>query len=87
MKKKLSIPSFTSKEAEQKFWNKVKLNEYFETADFEPVAFPNLKPTSQAISIRLPSHILIRLKERANEQMVPYQSLIKAYIHKGLANL
>lgn len=86
MKKQLNIPKFKSENEERKFWAKVKLNEYFNKDDFEPVAFPNLKPSSRAISLRLPMHLLIRLKERANAQMVPYQALIKSYIHRGLAN-
>jgi len=55
-----------------------------EPSDFERVSFPNLKPTSRPISIRIPEHILVRLKEHANEINVPYQSLIKEYIAEGV---
>jgi predicted DNA binding CopG/RHH family protein len=48
------------------------------------VAFPNLKPSTRSVSIRLPEYILERLKEKANEISVPYQALIKEYIKKGL---
>jgi predicted DNA binding CopG/RHH family protein len=84
MKKNLKIPKFKSENEERKFWAKVNLAEYLDPSDFEKVSFPNLKPTSHAISIRIPDYLIIRLKERANEINVPYQSLIKEYIAEGM---
>ena len=52
--------------------------------NFWAVPFPNLKLSSRAISLRLPEPMILRLKERANERHVPYQSLIKQYIADGL---
>ncbi|MDP2650707.1 MAG: BrnA antitoxin family protein [bacterium] len=83
MKKKLKIPKFKNEEEERKFWKKVDLSAYLEASDFERVSFPNLKPTSSPISIRIPDYLLNRVKEKANERGVPYQSLIKDYIRKG----
>ncbi len=84
MKKNLKVPKFKSENKERDFWAKANLADYFESSDFEKASFPNLKPTSHAISIRIPSHILVRLKEHANEINVPYQSLIKEYIAEGI---
>ncbi len=84
MKKKLKIPKFKNEDQERDFWAKVDLSEYFEASDFERVSFPNLKPTSHPISIRIPEYLLNRVKEKANEINVPYQSLIKEYIRKGV---
>jgi len=84
MKKQLNVPKFKNKNEELKFWSKINLADYFEPNDFARVSFPNLKPTSRAISIRLPNYLLNRLKEKANEINVPYQSLIKAFIKNGL---
>ena len=84
MKKKLKIPKFKNENQERTFWSKLNLNEYFEPSDFQRVSFPNLKPSSQPISLRLPSHLLARVKEHANEMDVPYQSLIKKYIAQGI---
>ena len=84
MKKKLRIPAFKNEDAERDFWAKINLNDYFDPSDFVPVSFPNLKPTTRPISIRLPEHMIDRVKERANEIDIPYQSLIKQYINKGL---
>jgi len=84
MNNKFIIPTFKNEDDERKFWTKTDLSKYFQPKDFETAVFPNLKPSSQAISIRIPSYLLSRLKEEANSLMVPYQSLIKSYIQKGL---
>jgi len=44
------------------------------------VTFPHLRPTSTAISVRLPETLLTELKLLANERDVPYQSLLKMYL-------
>ena len=80
MKKELKLPKFKNEDEEREFWSKIDLTDYFEVSDLEPVTFPNLKPTSKPISIRLPQHLLNRVKQRANALDVPYQSLIKIYI-------
>jgi len=84
MKKKLIVPKFKNENEERKFWNKVDFGDYFDASDFERASFPNLKPTSRSISIRIPEFMLVRLKEKANEINVPYQSLIKTFIKAGL---
>lgn len=84
MRKQLKLPKFKSENEEIKFWSKIDLSEYFQPEDFGKVSFSNLKPTTRSISIRLPEYILNRLKEKANEITVPYQSLIKGYIKEGL---
>jgi len=84
MKKPLKLPKFKNEDEEREFWWKLDLTEYFEPSDFERVSFPNLKPTSRSISIRLPEYLINRVKEKANKINVPYQSLIKMYIKKGV---
>lgn len=84
MKKKLILPKFKDEDEERNFWAKIKLNDYFEPEDFASVSFPNLKPTTRPISIRLPEYIIDRVKEKANEIDIPYQALIKQYIARGL---
>ena len=83
MKKKLKIPKFKNEDQEAEFWSKIDLSEYLEPSDMEKVSFPNLKPTSRSISLRIPEYLLNRVKEKANETNIPYQSLIKEYIKKG----
>jgi len=84
MKKKLKAPKFKNEEQERAFWADANLSDYFESADFDPISFPNLKPTSRPISLRIPEYILRRVKEQANELNVPYQSLLKKYIADGV---
>lgn len=84
MKKKLKLPKFKSEHAERKFWSRMDLAAYFRSADFESVSFPNLKPSSRSIALRIPEYLIMRLKERANELNVPYQSLMKEYIARGV---
>lgn len=83
MKKRLKLPKFKNEDEERKFWANIDLSEYYEPSDTERISFPNLKPTSRSISIRIPEYLLNRVKEKANEINVPYQSLIKDYIKKG----
>ena len=82
MKKRLKLPKFKTENRERAFWSKIDLSEYFDPKDFKPVSFPNLKPSSTSISLRLPNYILVRLKERANALNIPYQTLMKQYIAK-----
>lgn len=84
MKKLLKVPKFKNEDEEREFWWKLDLSEYYEPSDFERVSFPNLKPTTRPISIRIPEWLLNRVKEKANAINVPYQSLIKQYINQGV---
>lgn len=84
MKKPLNLPKFKNEDEEREFWYKLDLSKYYEPSDMERVSFPNLKPTSQSISIRIPVYLINRVKEKANEINIPYQSLIKQYIAKGV---
>lgn len=84
MNKPRKLPIFKNEDEERVYWDKMDLSEHFKPGDFERVSFPNLKPTSRPVSIRIPEPLLNRVKERANEANVPYQSLIKRYIQKGV---
>jgi len=44
------------------------------------VRLPNLKPSTQSISLRLPVTLLERIKIAANKRDVPYQSMIKTWL-------
>lgn len=86
MNSKMKLPKFKNEDEERNFWSKVNLTDYFQADDFVKVSFPNLKPTTKPISIRLPEYIIDQLKEKANETDIPYQALIKSYIKQGLFN-
>lgn len=84
MKKPLKLPRFKNEDEERDFWAKLDLSEYYEPSDFDRVSFPNLKPTTRPISIRIPEYLINRVKEKANALNIPYQSLIKQYINRGV---
>ena len=50
------------------------------SVEVERARFPNLKPSTTAISIRLPLGLLEQIKIAANKRDVPYQSLIKVWL-------
>ena len=81
-KKAKAVPQFKSEAAERKFWEAHDSAELVDWSKAERVTFPNLKPTTQSISLRLPSHLLERIKSAANARDVPYQSLIKVWLEE-----
>jgi predicted DNA binding CopG/RHH family protein len=74
------IPSFKSEDEERDFWDKADSTEYFDFSNAAKVKFPNLKFSTESISIRLPKSLLDNIKIIANKKDVPYQSLIKIYL-------
>jgi len=80
MRKLRPIPAFKSEAEEGKFWKTHDSTEYIDWSKAERVRFPNLKPSTTAISIRLPLGLLEQIKVAANKRDVPYQSLIKVWL-------
>ncbi|MEQ1930421.1 MAG: BrnA antitoxin family protein [Parvularculaceae bacterium] len=81
MAKKLkAIPKFRSEQEERAFWEGRDSTDYVDWDAAQRVQFPNLKPTTKAISLRLPVSLLDRIKVEANKRDVPYQSLIKTWL-------
>lgn len=84
MKKLIKIPRFKSEEEEEKFWQKADATKYVDFDKMEKWVFPNLKLSSKPITIRLPESLVTQVKIKAHQQDVPYQSLIKQYILRGM---
>src|ERR1700685_1213358 len=81
MNRKLKpIPRFRSEAEERKFWETHDSTDYVDWSKAERVRLPNLKPSTTAISIRLPTGLLEQIKIAANKRDVPYQSLIKMWL-------
>jgi predicted DNA binding CopG/RHH family protein len=74
------IPEFRTEAEERKFWEAHDSTEYVDWSNAQRVRFPKLKPSTQAISLRLPLTLLERIKVEANRRDVPYQSLIKVWL-------
>ena len=79
------IPSFRSEAAERAFWATADSTEYFDWSKAHRAVFPNLKPSTATISLRLPQGMLDDLKVLANRQDVPYQSLLKVYLAERIS--
>ncbi len=86
MTKKLKpIPNFKSEREEREFWQKADSTEYLDWSKAERVSFPNLKLTSKPVTIRLPQSMIDRLKIKAHKRDMPYQTMIKDILFRGLA--
>ncbi len=79
-----SIPKFASEAQERTFWETQDSTEYLNWRQARKVVLPNLKPSTQTISLRLPQHLLDGIKNAANARDVPYQSLIKVWLQEKL---
>jgi predicted DNA binding CopG/RHH family protein len=84
-KRPKTIPTFRSEDEEREFWATADSTEYFDWSKARRVVFPNLKPSTATISLRLPQGMLDELKVLANQRDVPYQSLLKVYLSERIA--
>ncbi len=74
------VPAFRNEAEERAFWESHDSTDYVDWSKAERVRFPNLKPSTTAISLRIPLSLLERIKVAANKRDVPYQSLIKTWL-------
>jgi predicted DNA binding CopG/RHH family protein len=82
MKKKL--PKFKNEDEEREFWASHDSADYLDWKQGQRIVLPNLRPSSQTISLRLPKPMIERLKLLANKRDVPYQSLLKIFVAERL---
>lgn len=88
MKKKLVVPKFKNEDEEHEFWVNIDLADYFEPSDFkhfdlERFLKEHAEPKTTRVTMRIPTKIVKRYKEKALEFDVPYQSLMKQQLAKG----
>ncbi len=85
MKKLKQIPYFKTEKAERDFWQTHDSTEYVDWSKAQRgVMFPNLKPTTRPITIRLPEYVINHFKVKANKMDIPYQSLIKKVLFDAI---
>ena len=80
MKTFKQIPKFKNENQEREFWSTHSSVDYVDWSKAKKVTFPNLKLSTESISLRLPITLLSRIKRLANDKDVPYQSLMKIYL-------
>lgn len=78
------IPRFTNEDEEREFWASHDSTEYVDWDKADLAVFPQLKPTTKSISLRLPLPMLNEIRLLANKRDVPYQSLIKMFLHERI---
>ena len=78
------MPEFKIEDEEREFWATHDSSEYVDWNKFKRAVFPNLKPSTRAISLRLPASMLAELRQLANQRDVPYQSLIKIFLRERI---
>lgn len=75
-----AVPEFRSEDEEREFWSTHSTADYVDWSRAQQARFPNLKPSTRAISLRLPQALLDEIKTEANRLDVPYQSLMKVWL-------
>jgi len=80
MSKAKKTPDFNSEADERAFWESHDSSDYINWNKAQTAFFPNLKPSTKTISLRLPETLLDRIKIEANKRDMPYQSLIKSWL-------
>lgn len=78
------IPGFKTEDEERGFWTENDSTEYVDWDEASPAVFPQLKPTTKSISLRLPILMLNELHLLANKRDVSYQSLIKMFLQERI---
>ena len=84
-KKLKPIPEFKSDEEAGEFWMTHDTTDYVDWSKARRITFPNLRPSTATISLRLPQSLLNELRILANERDVPYQSLLKVFLAERVA--
>ncbi len=84
MRKLKKIPDFKNDGEERRFWEENDSSEYLDWSKAKRASFPNLKPSTKTISLRLPEGLLDRIKIEANKLDMPYQSLIKVWLSQNV---
>ena len=77
---KKQIPTFKNEDEEREFWSTHDSTEFLDWTKAKRAVFPNLKPSTKTISLRLPQSMIAALKVLANKRDVPYQSLLKVFL-------
>lgn len=80
MSKLKKVPKFRTEKKELEFWSTHDSADYIDYSKTKRALFPNLKPSTRTISIRLPESLIEHLKVLANKKDVPYQSLLKMFL-------
>jgi predicted DNA binding CopG/RHH family protein len=80
------LPAFANEWKEREFWETHDATPFVDWDQARIAVFPNLRPSTETISLRLPTPLLSELKALANKRDVPYQSLLKVFLADRVAS-
>ncbi len=76
--KRQEVLAFNTEDEEREFWATHDSTELIDWSKAKRTVFPNLKPSTKTISLRLPESIIASLNVMANKRDKPYQSTVSA---------
>ncbi|MBU2529100.1 BrnA antitoxin family protein [bacterium] len=82
MKQLKKIPKFKTANEEIKFWDAHDSTDYLDWSKAKRAVFPNLKPTSRSIPVKLPNWLIEQLKFLAHKKDLSYQALLRLFVMK-----
>lgn len=82
--KQKELLTFENEDEERAFWATHDSTEYINWDEGELTVLPTLKPSTRAISLRLPEFMLNELRLLVNKRDIPYQSLIKIFLKERI---
>jgi predicted DNA binding CopG/RHH family protein len=81
------VPKFATEAEEREFWESHDTTDYVDWSRARAVSFPNLRPSTKTISLRLPEDVLDAIRNHARKLDVPYQSLMKLWLAERAAQI
>lgn len=87
MKKPLKWPDFKDEKKVTEWLDKTDFSNHLEASDFKRVEFPNLKQSKRLISLRVEGSLVEKAKQKAKILHIPYQTLLRQILHKGLESI
>ncbi len=79
------LPRFANADEARRFWARHDTVDYFDWSRAVRPTLPDLRPSTVAVSIRLPVALLEELKALAHARDVSYQSLMKVFLAEQVA--
>jgi predicted DNA binding CopG/RHH family protein len=81
-----AVPAFANERKEREFWETHDASPFVDWEKARIAVFPDLRPSTETISLRLPTALLSELKALASKRDVPYQSLLKVFLAERVAS-
>ncbi len=86
MTKKRYLPDFSSEEEELEFWKTHRIEDY-QTEAVDDITWEIDREKKKRVTMRLEPSLIDELKDLAEDVEVPYQTLTRALIRRGLAQV